>query len=439
MNYKIKYFFLQLKRNALLLPQSLLAICIVLAAVGIAAYVFIIGGAYSENQQKYKIGIVRMADDELLSLGIDLIQSVDDSRYMLTIEEYDSKKEAAAALRANEISAFVELTPEFVQSVDHLKNDVTANYYASSSQKGISGIVMDEVSAIASGVIVYSDAGILSMREFMRNMGYSRNEISDATNAILIEYLEGLLERNNLITTEEIGISSGLGTVPYYFTSLLLFVLLLLTFCGVSLWNAKKAPLSQFLSSKGVKSGTQVLCEYLAFFLLNLCTVALVLVVLLILSRFEIIRELFAPLQVKETTDVFFDEPATLEIFGAKSIFGLVGIETFLAFFRKMALTIALFAAMSFLLFECFTDSISRILVTFLAYIGMSYLSGFFYPISFFPEAVKKVTSFLPTGLSFKYFSASIQGADCRSWVGLMFVYITIFLVCAAIARKSKY
>ena len=251
MNYKLKYFFLQLKRNALLLPQSLLAICIVLAAVGIAAYVFIIGGAYSENQQKYRIGIVRMADDELLSLGIDLIQSVDDSRYMLTIEEYDSKKEAAAALRANEISAFVELTPEFVQAVDHLKNDVTANYYASSSQKGISGILMDEVSSIASNVIVYSDAGILSMREFMRNMGYSRNEISDATNAILIEYLEGLLERNNLITTEEIGISSGLGTVPYYFTSLLLFVLLLLTFCGVSLWNAKKAPLSQFLSSKG--------------------------------------------------------------------------------------------------------------------------------------------------------------------------------------------
>ena len=155
------YLLIQYKRIFKLLPGIVAMILVVAALLYAAGFALINSDAYKSEQQRYKLGVVGDTDDEMISLGVYMIGTLDESRYMIELVQYPDEETAKKAMRAADISAYIVITEEFADAIDAMTNDAKLTYYATSGQKGITNIMMDEIAQIATNIIVYSETGIL--------------------------------------------------------------------------------------------------------------------------------------------------------------------------------------------------------------------------------------------------------------------------------------
>ena len=153
------YLLIQYKRIFKLLPGILAMILVVAFLLSVTGYALIYSDTYASEQQRYKLGVVGDTDDEMISLGIYMVG---------TLDEYDDEEAAKQALRNADISAYIVITEEFSNALDAMTNDAKLKYYATSGQKGISNVMMDEISSIATHIIIYSETGILTLRQLMK-------------------------------------------------------------------------------------------------------------------------------------------------------------------------------------------------------------------------------------------------------------------------------
>ena len=155
------YLLIQYKRIFKLLPGIIAMILVVAFLLSAAGYALIYSDTYASEQQRYKLGVVGDTDDEIISLGIYMVGTLDESRYMIELVEYDDEEAAKHALRNADISAYIVITEEFSNALDAMTNDAKLKYYATSGQKGISNVMMDEISSIATHIIIYSEKAYL--------------------------------------------------------------------------------------------------------------------------------------------------------------------------------------------------------------------------------------------------------------------------------------
>lgn len=377
------YFFVQLKRIFKLLPGILIMTVVTGLVVGAIGYAVVNSDSYKDQKMRYRLGIVGSTQGDMLTMGVDLLENNDDSRFMLDIIQFDDEAIARAALRNGEISAYVLITDEFVNSLNALSNDINLEYFATSGQRGITGVMMDELADIASELVVSSEKGLLALETEMKNAGFPSEAINAHIDQLLLLYVGAMLARGDMAEFSELGLADGLTTPEYYGISLSLFFLLLMSFCSVSFFLGKKKATYQFISAKGLGAGLQILAEYLAYFLMNLFSVELILIVIRSLSSIGIISS--------ENTKIIGD------ISSIESIFNITPV-------------IILFSALGFFIFEIVTGVINKFLAAFILYIGMAYVSGYFYPKSFFPKLLQLVGECLPTGVAFTYLERLFKG-----------------------------
>lgn len=377
------YFLAQLKRIVKLLPGIVVMVVIVALAVAGISKAILSSDSYKEQHMKYKLGIVGSTEDDMLTMGVDLLKNNDESRFMLDIVRFDDAEEANAALRAGDISAYVLITDEFVDSLNALSNDVNLEYFATSGQRGITSVMMDELADIASNLVVSSEKGLLALEQEMKNAGYPAEAINPQVDRALLLYVGVMLARGDMVEVQELGVSDGLSTEEYYKISLSLFFMLLLTFCSISFFLRRRKAGYQFLAAKGLGPAGQVLGEFLPYYLLNL--------------------------------------------FCGEIVIGYVIKDRF-----NIAVATVLFSALGFAIFEVVSGVINKILAAFILYMGMSYISGYFYPRSFFTDVLQVIGRYLPTGVAFSYME---QGEG-----SLMMVlgYTVVFLLIAMLFRVHR-
>ena len=382
----IDYLFAQFKRILKFLPGIILMNVILAILVGFVGRGLINSDARIAESKKYKLGIVGNTEDEMLSMGKYLVETSDESTLMLEIVDFDDMDNARKALRDGDISAFVVVNDEFVNSLNALKNGVKLKYYATSGQRGITSVMMDELAEIASNLIVYSEKGILSMRDIMKNESIPAEIIDGSVNELFLLYLGAILGRTELTEFSVMGLSDGLSPASYYGASLSLFYILLLTFCSMSFFLNRKNGTFQFLAGKGFGPHKQVAAEYISFLFVNMI-------------------------------------PTT---FAIKSY----GIH--------LMIPLIMFTAMAFLLFEVISGVINKILISFILFMGMSYVSGYFYPRSFFPTPLKEIGRFLPTGQAFDYVVQASGNEQFPLCGVLILCYTFMFLLGSVLVRGHK-
>lgn len=98
----------------------------------------------------------------------------------------------------------------------------------------------------------------------------------------------------------------------------------------------------------------------------------------------------------------------------------------------------AMFAALQFLLYELVTCVVSGLLLQFVCGIGMGYLSGFFYPAAFFPDAIKRIGSILPTGVALQYVDSSVAEEGALTGGFGVLLYLAVFLALSVLVRKCR-
>jgi len=406
-----EYLLIQYKRIFKLLPGIIAMILIVAAILSAAGYALIYSETYSMERQRYKLGVVGNTDDEMISLGIQMISTLDESRYMIELIEYDDEAVARQAMRDAQISAYIVITEEFSDALNTMTNDSTLKYYASSGQKGISNVMMDEIASIATYIIVYSETGICTLRDLMKQEGFAKDIRSEKVNELFAIYMTALINRTNVVEMKELGLSDGLSTPVYYFLGILLFFMLLLSFCAISFFLGQKDARIRFMKSKGMGSLTQVVGEYLPFLTINVIAVAIILIIMGVAMSSGLID---------------------------MTQFDLDLMSEFSSICIHLLPVAIMFSALGFLIFEILVGVINKILVAFMLYIGMGYVSGYFYPKTFFPDTVQTVGEIIPSGMAFKYMGAVVQSQDSDKYLFVILAYTIIFLGAAVAVRQQK-
>ena len=405
------YLLIQYKRIFKLLfgiVAMILVVALILSATGMA---LMYSETYASEKQKYKLGVVGDTEDEMISLGIYMIGTLDESRYMIELVEYDDEAAARDAMRNAELSAYIVITQEFSDALNAMTNDAKLKYYATSGQKGISNVMMDEIALIATNVIIYSETGICTLRQLMKEEGYEKSYRSEKINDMFMVYIAALVTRTSVAEITELGLSDGLSTPAYYFLGILLFFMLLISFCAISYFIGTKDAQYKFMKSKGIKSRAQVIGEYIPFLTINIICVLLIMGLITAAAGSGIVN----PEELKNA-----------------------GITDFGEITLNLIPVCIMFSAFGFMIFELLIGVINKILVAFMLYIGMAYVSGYFYPKPFFPELVQKLGELIPSGIAFSYMGAVLQDHDKTLYLLIMSGYSVAFLLIAIFARRQK-
>ncbi len=422
------YLLIQYKRIAKLLPGILAMILIVAVLLSAAGFALINSETYSADQQRYKLGVVGDTEDEMISLGVYMISTLDESRYMIELVEYQDENQAKTDMRDAKISAYIVITEEFADALNAMTNDAKLKYFATSGQKGISNVMMDEIAMIATNIIVYSETGICTLREIMKEQGFDKSIRHEKVNDMFMAYISSLVIRTNVAEITELGLSDGLSTPAYYFAGILLFFMLLLSFCAISFFLGTKDAQYKFMSAKGIGAAKQVFGEYLPFLTINIASVMVIMGLIIAAVATGDVSG------ISTITD-------TVDMAGASDFipeFGGDSVEALLHMLMSLLPVSIMFAALGFLIFEILIGVISKTLVAFMLYIGMGYISGYFYPKTFFPEVVQRIGEYLPSGVAFTYVGNVLKGEAVTVNLLVMIIYTAVFLGGAIIARQQK-
>jgi len=237
----------------------------------------------------------------------------------------------------------------------------------------------------------------------IKGIGRTMNDMS-------FEYVGFILDRENIYNTRFVGIADSLGFVSYMFCGLVVFFLMLIGISCSPIFVKRDMTFSRVMASRGNNALKQVTGEYVAYSTLLLAVLYVILTLVGLLNNsFNILPEL-------QRMDFF----------------------EFILLYIKLVPTVAIIAALQFLLFELCSNIINGALLQFTIAISLSYVGGCMYPIYFFSKSIQKLSAFLPTGLARSYFSSCLrQETDFRALLGVMF-YVTALFLLAVIIRNAK-
>jgi ABC-2 type transport system permease protein len=165
------------------------------------------------------------------------------------------------------------------------------------------------------------------------------------------------------------------------------------------------------MKSKGIGAFAQVIGEYIPFLSINIICMAVIFGIMAGAVRTGIMDSMAPDVNLMK---------ALMEIAG------------------KLLPVSIMFAALGFMIFEILVGVINKILVAFMLYIGMGYVSGYFYPKTFFPVIVQKIGEFIPSGVAFSYMGAVVTDDDTGLYFGIMCVYTVVFLGISVVVRRQK-
>lgn len=401
------YFLTQLKRTAKMLPSILVVIFILFIGLAVVFGSMIKLNADSSKHDKFTIGIVGSTEDSYLDLGITALETLDSSRFAIEFVECDEPS-AQEQLKDGDISAYVVIPEGFIESVMYGEIN-KIKFYTTADSVGMVTIFKDEITKMISDILIQSQKGIYGLEHAMIDSG-DDSQALDRMNELCVEYFELIFNRTDMYDNQILGISHGLSIQGYFLCGITTIFLFLFGVSGVALFVKKDMSLCKMLKVKGVKPLSQCACEYLAYFLVLMLITT---VVLLSISFIAPLKEV-----VPELEDFDF-------------LFALITIV-------KLIPMVAMITAFQFVLFELCSDIVSGVLLQFLTAISLTYISGCFYPIQFFPVTVQRFSLFLPSSIARGYMAGCITEEFGFVQLLCIAIYFVLFMALAVLVRKSK-
>lgn len=402
------YLLAQMKRVKKALPAVLIMTLLLTGCIALISKVMLIADSSSEKKQKVQIGLVGDISGSYLGFGISALQHLDSSRFAIEFIEME-EEEARDRLNHGTLSAFVIVPEGFVEAAVRGEN-MPLTYVSTSGSLRLGSMIMNELVNTISSLLTESQNAIYGMQNYLVNNGMS-DIYWQATDELYLRFLDFILGRTTVYELELTGLSGNLSMIGYYLCGFTVLFLLLWGIAGSPLYIKKDHALPALLSSKGQNTLSQMAGEFVAYFVLMATSFLLVIVLVAVamgLTGFTL------PEWERE------------------------GIGILFGFYVKMLPVAAVICAMQLLLFELTSDMVSGILLQFLCALSLGYLSGCFYPISFFPESIQIVQPLLPTGVAVNYGGNLLMEESTAIEMVLLLGYLVLFLVLATAVRKRK-
>ena len=403
-----RYLGLQIKRVLRYFPAVFCITLILAVMLGLVGLNMISQEESDEQKKMLEIAVVGNTTDSYLGIGIYALKQLDSSRFAIEIHEL-SEEEARKGLVDGWLTAYVVIPDNFIDSIVRGEN-LSVDYYTRNGQAGLGVMLMQEFTDIVSAMIVDSQNAIYGMQSFCR--AYSLNDqLWTATDELNIQCIEVILSRTQAYELEILGVSNQLSLFGYYICGLTVLFFLIWGVNGCPLFVRRDMSMANLLSVDERGPVIQVICEFLAYFLLM--AASLLGIAALIGAGSEMI------------------ELSTPE-------WGEVNFRVIMSFAGKLLPMTAMLTALALMGHELVSNIISGMLLQFLGAIVLGYVSGCFYPSSFFPAGIQKLGALLPSGVAMQYASGCMRSQVSVLNVLFLLGYLILFLAVTVLLRYKK-
>ena len=392
-----KYFITQCKRIGRFMPGAFLVVLILLGGLATILGTVMQQEESRDENNKFQVGIVGTADDPFLQMGFSAMTQYDSTRLAMELVEM-SEKDAAKALSMGKISAYVVIPEEFMDEAFH-GNILPLKFVSSIGSTGMIAIFQAEITDTISRILLDAQKGVYGMDAAADDHGLSsKKQMSEMP----LKYTEYVFLREHAVKVTDLGISDGLGFMGYLFCGFTVLFLLLSCLPFAPLMIRRDTALAQMLSARGRPAFLQTLFDYITYVLsLGIMLLGVVLVALLVKPDITSMAPVFS-----------------LILRGIPVVF--------------MA------AAFSYLLYCLATDLVGGILLQFFVTLGMCFVSGCLYPVSFFPAKVQKIATFLPTGVARSALSGAFTGERNPLATWLLLGYTASFFLLGSLLSYKR-
>lgn len=403
------YIRIQMKRVLRALPAILIP-TILLAGI-VALFFLTIRGIDEDAADKKIVEIALVGDlsDPYLKLSIYVLEHLDPIHYTVKFLPM-SEKEAVQKLDRGQITAYAVIPEGLVESVMRGENKKITYVTAGGSAEMVS-ILIRELMESMSTILVETQNSVYGMQRFLREYGME-DQLQQATEEFDLRYVNLFLDRAEVFEVQEVGLANELSLQGYYVCGMLLLFLMLWGIACSPLFAKEDLTFQKFLLARGQKLWIQVAGEYAAYLTLMAVSVFIIAVIL--------------------TAGLYFTElPVPEWEKGGSGRLLLLAVQAIPV--------MALLSALQLFLFELVSGIVNGVLVQFLGAVCMGYLSGCFYPVSFLPEGMQRISAFLPSGMSLKYLDVCMAGQEkALLYLIGMGMSLFLFLWLTMLVRKRK-
>ena len=353
-----KYLIIQFKRIGRLIPALLLVASFLLAGVYGAYAGLVHRWEQGEVFQKVQIGVVGTESDDLLRKAVDAFTAIDSSGFSLSFIQM-SEQQAKFRLERGELSAYLVIPDGFLDEA--LQGHITPIRFVSvPGSENIFSVVKNELTYVVAEMLLLSEQGAFGLDLALTEYGHS-DVSAEAMNRLALEYAGKIIQRDEVYRVEEIGVWQGLSFEDNLSCGLYTTFIFLMTLPFAAIFVQNHWEVEWMLKSQGIGICKQVICQFVPYFvvLTVLCTPA----------------------------------------------FYLLGGSI-----RYLILGVFCIAALSYLIYSMSSDLISGVMLQLVISLGMCFVCGCMYPVHFFPQAIQKLSAWLPAGLVRTYMTGAYTG-----------------------------
>ncbi|MBR6487077.1 MAG: ABC transporter permease [Lachnospiraceae bacterium] len=411
MRKTLVYLWLQVKKAVKALPAVAVTALVISGAIVLLFFMMKSIGNITDPDEPLKVGIVGNTNDEYFAVGLAAMKHFDSSRFAVEMEEL-TEEEARRLVMKGAISGYAVIPEGFVDSIMTGENKKITLVTTNASRDLLSSLVIEFTDQI-SGYLLETQNSIYGLSSYLNDAGIT--DRSAAINEINLFYVNLVMRRDDLFEPIEIiDEGSSVSQAAGYICGLTIFLVMLFGIAYSPVYTRRELSLNAVLRSRGVGTVRQSLCEYLSYLLVMLlCIIPIISTLVFAIHRSGIV--------IAEWESGF--------------------IEDYIYFVAGYIPVIIMFASMQYMLFLAADNFIAGVSLQFICSVLLAYLGGCLYPLSFFPEMIRKLAPYQPAGAAYEHLSRILLVKDTDGPLIKMGIYAVLFFAVSIFImnRRLKY
>ena len=347
-------------------------------------------GTTNKSQSRIGVGIVGSIENKYMKLGVEMLNNMDASRFSIKFINMDETA-AKKSLKAGEIIGYFKIDKDFIEALEKGENR-PVEYISSGA--GMISALSKEVASVFSTLLVNSERAIYATDNYLIDhpQVYNRERANTEFN---IELLKNVMSRGRIYDVKSIDTVSGLSDADNYICGMSVLFMMLTGLGLGGLLSDKNESLLRVLKSRGLSYGDSLIVD---MFVISLYIILTVLI-----------------------------------FTGGMALTGAIlpGNHNFVNLFeycKDIVFLSVMFASMHLFIYEIIYKRVVAVLAELLLGISLGYIGGCIYPISFFPDIIRKLSIFLPSGAGIQVLSDGMgYSVDIFCFI-IILVYSILFI-----------
>ncbi len=356
-------------------------------------------GTTSKSQSRIGVGIVGSIENKYMKLGVEMLNNMDASRFSIKFINMDETA-AKKSLKAGEIIGYFKIDKDFIEALEKGENR-PVEYISSGA--GMISALSKEVASVFSTLLVNSERAIYATDNYLIDhpQVYNRERANTEFN---IELLKNVMSRGKIYDVKSIDTVSGLSDADNYICGMSVLFMMLTGLGLGGLLCDKNESLLRVLKSRGLSYGDSLIAD---MFVISLYIILTVLI-----------------------------------FTGGMALTGAIlpGNHNFVNLFeycKDIVFLSVMFASMHLFIYEIIYKRVVAVLAELLLSISLGYIGGCIYPISFFPDIIRKLSIFLPSGAGIQVLSDGM-GYSVDIFCFIIILLYSILFIGGVYALRNK-